>query len=185
MCVQPSLAIFVCLGHQVFCLSLTFGTARAIPAQTHILLIRLWYDIALVGVCVYAFCARPSKLLSLLAARSLSLSVHDAKLKFSISVGVCAGCGAERRDKRPESTRFSHRRLRSHSLISHQVIVTQSRANLTARLHFCKYNGNNNNNIITAVRRASFPFYALFATRSLARTVCVRRAESAGQKNRR
>jgi hypothetical protein len=72
VCVQPSLAIFVCLGHQVFCLSLTFGTARAIPAQTHILLIRLWYDIALVGVCVYAFCARPSKLLSLLAALSLS-----------------------------------------------------------------------------------------------------------------
>jgi hypothetical protein len=67
VCVQPSLAIFVCLGHHIFCLSLTFGTARAIPAQTHILLIRLWYDTALVGVCVYAFCARPSKLLSLLA----------------------------------------------------------------------------------------------------------------------
>lgn len=51
--------------------------------------------------------------------------------------------------------RFSHRRLRSQHLTPSRI-VTQSRANLTARLHFCKYNGNNNNNIITAVRRASF-----------------------------
>lgn len=113
VCVQPSLAIFVS-GASNFFASPSLLATRAIPAHTHTH--SSHPPVALVGVCVYAFCARPSKLLSLLAARG-------SWRKIKVQASVCCG----RRDKRPESTRFSHRRLRSqpHLTPSHCYTITR------------------------------------------------------------
>lgn len=137
-CVRNPRSQFSCLSQA----SAFFASPSILAARAKISHTLAFFSSAFSCRGVYAFRARPSKLLSLLACP------RGSWRKIKVEPRVCV-CGSARRDKR-----FSHRRLRSQHLTPSRI-VTQSRANLTARLHFCKYNGNNNN-IITAVRRTSF-----------------------------